>query len=163
MLPKVWWVLDPQTLQPIPALAESWDISADGKVYTFHLRKGVTFSDGSAFDANDVKYSFDRLANATTGTSYTAGLVLSTVAGWSDVRPPAPPKVGDGTPTPEPATPATSISGVKVIDPQTVEINADRATPVIPRSSHAARWFHRLRGANRFHEWADCDGAVLGG
>src|SRR5690349_14313190 len=57
---------DPQTLKPIPALAESWDISADGKVYTFHLRKGVTFSDGSTFDANDVKYSFDRLANATT-------------------------------------------------------------------------------------------------
>src|SRR6476469_9469151 len=55
---------DPQTLAPVPALAESWDISADGKVYTFHLRKGVTFSDGSAFDANDVKYSFDRLADA---------------------------------------------------------------------------------------------------
>ena len=32
-----------------PCLAESWDISADGKVYTFHIRKGVTFTDATAF------------------------------------------------------------------------------------------------------------------
>jgi ABC-type transport system substrate-binding protein len=120
---------DPQTLEPIPALAESWDLSDDGTVYTFHLREGVTFSDGSTFDANDVKYSFDRLANAETGTSYTAGLVLGAVAGWSEVRPPAPPAAGDGTPTPEPVTPATSISGVEVIDPQTVQITLTAPRP----------------------------------
>jgi peptide/nickel transport system substrate-binding protein len=43
-----------------PALAESWDISADKKVYTFHLQKGVKFHDGSEFDAADVVFSFDR-------------------------------------------------------------------------------------------------------
>ncbi len=112
---------DPVTNEPVPALAESWDVSDDGLVYTFHLRSGVTFSDGSSFEAADVKYSFDRLANRETGTSYTAGLVLGVVAGWSDVRP-ATPKVGDGTPTPEPVTPATSISGVQVIDDSTVQI-----------------------------------------
>jgi peptide/nickel transport system substrate-binding protein len=43
-----------------PALAESWDISEDGTVYTFKLRAGVTFHDGTGFDAEDVKFSLDR-------------------------------------------------------------------------------------------------------
>jgi peptide/nickel transport system substrate-binding protein len=44
----------------VPLLAESWKIDPDGKVYTFKLRKGVKFSDGEAFDASDVKFSFER-------------------------------------------------------------------------------------------------------
>ncbi|RED63265.1 nickel ABC transporter substrate-binding protein [Cohnella lupini] len=44
----------------VPSLAESWDISEDGKTYTFHLRQGVVFSDGTAFNADAVKFSFDR-------------------------------------------------------------------------------------------------------
>jgi nickel transport system substrate-binding protein len=48
-----------------PWLAESWDISKDGKEYIFHLRKDVKFSDGSAFNAAIVKKNFDVvLANA---------------------------------------------------------------------------------------------------
>ena len=43
-----------------PELAESWDISADGKSYVFHLRKDATFHDGSPVTADDVKWSFDR-------------------------------------------------------------------------------------------------------
>lgn len=42
-----------------PLLAESWDISADGKVYTFHLRKNVTFHDGEPFNAEAVKKNID--------------------------------------------------------------------------------------------------------
>lgn len=44
----------------VPALAESWEISDDGTVYTFKLHEGVTFHDGSAMDAEDVKFSLDR-------------------------------------------------------------------------------------------------------
>ncbi len=44
----------------LPDLARSWDISADGLVYTFHLATGVRFHDGTPFGAADVKFSLDR-------------------------------------------------------------------------------------------------------
>ncbi|MDS7595319.1 ABC transporter substrate-binding protein [Agrobacterium tumefaciens] len=43
-----------------PQLAESWEISADGKTYTFKLRQGVTFHDGESFDSSVAKFSLDR-------------------------------------------------------------------------------------------------------
>ena len=43
-----------------PLLAEGWAMDPDGKSYTFKLRRGVTFHDGEAFDASDVKFSFER-------------------------------------------------------------------------------------------------------
>ncbi len=45
----------------VPALAESWDISDDRLVYTFHLRQDVTFHDGTAFDASAVQFNMDRM------------------------------------------------------------------------------------------------------
>jgi len=44
----------------VPGLAQSWEISADGTVYTFKLRAGVRFHDGTDFTADDVKFSLDR-------------------------------------------------------------------------------------------------------
>lgn len=44
-----------------PCLAESWEISEDGKVYTFHIRQGVTFTDGEVCDANAIKANFDAI------------------------------------------------------------------------------------------------------
>jgi len=56
----------PGTTDLIPSLAESWDISPDGKIYTFHLRKGVKFHSSKSykptrdFNADDVIFSFMR-------------------------------------------------------------------------------------------------------
>jgi ABC-type transport system substrate-binding protein len=44
-----------------PALAESWTVSPDQLSWTFHLRRGVTFHDGSPFTADDVVYSYRRI------------------------------------------------------------------------------------------------------
>jgi peptide/nickel transport system substrate-binding protein len=49
------------TLEVEPALAESWTVSEDGKTYSFNLRKDVKFHDGSAFNAEAVKFNFDRM------------------------------------------------------------------------------------------------------
>lgn len=104
---------DPTTLAPIPALAESWKISDDGKVYTFTLRKGVKFSNGREVTADDVVYSLTRLGNSTTGTSYTS-LLLNNVAGFAEMR--------------AKDNPATALSGVKAVDAGTVEITLTAPT-----------------------------------
>jgi len=52
---------DPQTLKAEPGLAERWSMSPDGKRWTFVLRKGVTFSDGTELTAEDVKFSLELL------------------------------------------------------------------------------------------------------
>ncbi len=48
-------------LEPLPGLAESWTISDDAKVYTFKLKKGVTWHDGKPFTSADVLFSIDML------------------------------------------------------------------------------------------------------
>ncbi|MBO0610474.1 ABC transporter substrate-binding protein [Myceligenerans salitolerans] len=52
--------VEPGTAEPAPLLAEDWDISDDGLEYTFHLVEGVTFHDGTDFDAEAVCANFDR-------------------------------------------------------------------------------------------------------
>jgi len=53
----------PGSLTIEPALASRWDISPDGRRYTFHLREGVTFQDGTPFNAGAVKFTFERMLN----------------------------------------------------------------------------------------------------
>ena len=48
----------------VPQLATSWDISADGLTYTFHLASGVTFHDGEPFDSSTAKFALDRARGA---------------------------------------------------------------------------------------------------
>lgn len=49
------------TAEIVPSLAESWDVSEDGLTYTFHLKDGVRFSNGSPLTSSDVLYTFKRL------------------------------------------------------------------------------------------------------
>jgi oligopeptide transport system substrate-binding protein len=51
---------DPKTMEPIPDIAESWEIGAGGTEYLFHLRRNATFSNGDPITANDIAYSFRR-------------------------------------------------------------------------------------------------------
>ncbi len=59
-----------------PDLAEKWDISPDGKTYTFSVRKGVTFHNGRELVATDIKYSLERILDPATA-AYGRGFILS--------------------------------------------------------------------------------------
>ena len=70
---NVWSIYEPlidttPTFELQPRLATSWEPNADGTVWTFHLREGVKFHDGTDFDANDVVYTFRRLMDKNVGS-----------------------------------------------------------------------------------------------
>lgn len=95
-------------LQLIPDIAERWEISNDGRTYTFYIRDNAKFQDGKQVTAEDFKWSFERAANPETG-SPVADVYLNDIVGVQAVF--------DGE--------ADDISGVKVIDAQTLQITID--------------------------------------
>src|SRR3954469_153418 len=64
----------------IPDLAHSWEISKDGKTYTFMLRKGVQFHDGAELRAEDVKATFDRIAKPPQGINIPRSILFKAVS-----------------------------------------------------------------------------------
>ncbi len=96
---------------PIPELAEKWDISEDGKTYTFHLRKGVKFHDGHELTAEDVQFTYEMIAHDDyDGPRWNA---IGDLVGAQDCR--------DGN--------TEHIEGIKIIDDYTIsftvsEVNA---------------------------------------
>jgi len=62
--------LDARSLEPSPGVAESWDIAADGKTYTFHLRQNARWSDGHPLTADDFTYAWRRLQDPALGAEY---------------------------------------------------------------------------------------------
>lgn len=60
---------DPKTLEPVPGVAEKWDVSPDGKTYTFHLR-ATTWSNGDPVTAGDFVYAWKRILKPETAADY---------------------------------------------------------------------------------------------
>lgn len=98
--------------QPVPNLAEKWEISADGKTYTFTLKKGIKFHNGREVTAEDFKYSLERATNPDLG-SPTAETYLNAIDGFSEKW----------------TRKAKELRGVKVIDAGHISITTDKPRP----------------------------------
>lgn len=109
--------------EPTPDLAESWTVSEDGLVYTFTLRKDVTWHDGQPFTANDVKFTWEVIGHPDNATSAQLFNFFSLLAGAPDYR----------------AGNATEITGVKVVDDYTLE--ATLTAPSAPFLTIASNQF----------------------
>lgn len=96
------------SLRPAPDIADRWEKSADGKTYTFYLRKSVKFHSGREVKAADFKYSWERACDPATG-SMTAGTYLNDIVGAKEML----------------AGKARELSGVKVIDDYTLQVTID--------------------------------------
>ncbi len=98
----------------VPDLAEKWDMSADGTVYTFHLRHGVKFHNGREVTAADFKYSLDRACDPDLASPVASSYLRDIVGALDRIKR----KAG-----------VTDVSGVKVIDPYTLAITIDSFKP----------------------------------
>jgi ABC-type oligopeptide transport system substrate-binding subunit len=65
---------DPRTLAPLPGQAYRWDVSADRRTYVFHLRPGITWSDGRPVVAGDFRWSWLRVLRPATAARYASML-----------------------------------------------------------------------------------------
>lgn len=68
--------IDRETQRTVPALAESWEVSDDGRRYTLKLRQGVLFSDGEPFDADDVVFTYRAVLDEEVGSPNRSLLVI---------------------------------------------------------------------------------------
>ncbi len=119
-----------------PYLAERWEVSPDLKTWTFHLRRGVTWSNGDDFGADDVVANIERWLDPATGSS-NAGLFSAMMedvdTGKSD---------GEGTPLIE----KRMVSGaVEKLDAHTVRLHLSRPSLAIPENfyNYPAAILHR--------------------
>jgi oligopeptide transport system substrate-binding protein len=96
-------------LNIVPDIAERWDMSSDGKVYTFYLRKNVQFHNGKPVRAQDFKWSFERACDYRT-RSTTADTYMGDIVGCKDKL----------------RGKANEVSGVKVIDDYTLQLTIDQ-------------------------------------
>jgi len=143
------------TLSLVPSLARTWTISRDGKAYTFHLRPGVRFHDGSDLTADDVVFTIQRLLSP-------ARAQLSVACSYVAVIRGAPEFVRGERP---------DLPGVTALDPYTVRIELERPYPsflevltmdglrIVPRRSATRMGDERFRrtpvgtGPFRLAEW----------
>jgi oligopeptide transport system substrate-binding protein len=97
-----------QNLKIVPEIAQTWDTSAGGTVYTFHLRRDAKFHSGKTVTASDFKYSWERALNPA-AQSLTAGTYLNDIVGAADIL----------------SGKTSQLSGVKVLDDYTLQVTID--------------------------------------
>jgi oligopeptide transport system substrate-binding protein len=116
--------LDAKTSRAAPDLAESWDVSPDGKVYTFHLRSNARWSDGDPVTAEDFVYSFHRILSPAFAAFYSYMLwpIRNAEAFNSG-------KITD-----------FSQVGVKALDGVTLQVSLGRPTPYLPALASHTTW-----------------------
>ena len=108
-------------LKAVPAIAASWKVNSDGSVYTFALRPDAKFSNGRTVVAEDFVYTFARNADPDLASPVAyQGLAIK---GWGDVM---------GA-KPSGAVADAPVSGVKAIDPQTLEVTLDQPFALLPK------------------------------
>jgi len=95
-------------LKPVPDIARKWQVSSDGRTYTFYLRNDVRFHNGREVKAGDFKYSWERACDPDT-RSQTAATYLGDIVGVKEVI----------------AGKSKEISGVRVIDDYTLQVTID--------------------------------------
>jgi len=108
--------LDPKTVRPIPGLAEGWETSPDGRIYTFHLRTNLIWSTGEPITAGDVVYSWIRALNPATASGYAGPLFYLKNAKDFNAG-----KIKDA-----------SLVGVQALDKFTVRFDLDQPTAFFP-------------------------------
>ncbi|WP_107838798.1 ABC transporter substrate-binding protein [Metasolibacillus meyeri] len=96
--------------EAVAGLAEKWDIAEDGLVYTFTLREGLKFDDGTPLTADDIEFTLTLLHDPAYAGS--TDITEASIVGGLDY------KNGD----------ATNVSGIKVIDERTIEITTDKVS-----------------------------------
>jgi oligopeptide transport system substrate-binding protein len=104
-------------LKPVPAAATSFDVSTDGKTYTFHLRADGKFSDGTPVLAKDFVYSFKRLLDPNTGAEYASFFTDAGIVGAKEFN------EGGGS--------ADKV-GIKAVDDHTLEIDLENPVGYFP-------------------------------
>lgn len=125
----------PGDSSPQPSIAKSFDASKDAKTYTFHLRDGVKFADGTKLTSADVVFSFQRLANLKLGGSYLMdGLTVSA---------PDPQTVVLTSKDPKPAIPAmVSTPAFVILNSAEVKAGGGTDGADAPKADKADTWFN---------------------
>jgi oligopeptide transport system substrate-binding protein len=116
--------LDAKTSDPVPDLAERWDVSPDGKVYTFHLRANARWSDGDPVTADDFVYSFHRILSPAFDALYSYML-------WPIKNAEA---FNSGKMT------DFSQVGAVALDAQTLQLTLEKPTPYLPAMASHNTW-----------------------
>ena len=124
-----------ENLNTVPAAAESWEFNEDGTVLTFHIREGLTYSDGSPLTAERFRYAIERTCDPNTAGQYQS--ILFEIVGCAEFAGSlTAPEVGEGTPAAEvdPAAYETTKAalGAKAIDDLTLELTLTDPAPYYP-------------------------------